>query len=109
MYNKIKPQKTSLKRNVSYQGERIEEKITRIVNNKEPIKDGAPRIYTERKDGVMPAYNIKTDRWEAAVDAMSVVDKVHKAKREERATIGEQAKQGMQKENETGGQSLQGT
>ena len=38
-----------------------------------PIEDGAPIIYTERKDGVNPAYNIRTDRWEIAQDAMEQV------------------------------------
>lgn len=87
MYKKNKITKTSLKVNTSYQGERIEEKINRIVNNKEPITDGAPLIYTDRKDGVQPEYDIRTDRWEIAVDAMDKVTKSHQAKREER--IGE--------------------
>ena len=43
-----------IKYNKSYVGERLEEKIQRITSNKEPIKDGAPLIYTERKNGVMP-------------------------------------------------------
>lgn len=59
------------------EGERIEEKIERIMSNKEPIKDGSPLIYTERKAGVMPENDIRTDRWEVAADAM---DKVAKAK-----------------------------
>ncbi len=59
------------------EGEPLEHKIERIVNNNEPITDGAPIIYTDRKDGVQPAYNIRTDRWEVATDAM---DKVHKSK-----------------------------
>jgi hypothetical protein len=79
-YEKAKP--TTIKVNASYQGERIEQKIQRIVNNKEPITDGAPIIYTERKDGVRPEYNIKTDRWEVAIDAMDVVSKTNTAKRE---------------------------
>ena len=37
-----------IKYNKSYVGERLEEKIQRITSNKEPIKDGAPLIYTER-------------------------------------------------------------
>ena len=41
--------------------EYIEEKVRRITENGEPIKDGAPIIYTERKDGVNPAFNIRTD------------------------------------------------
>ena len=62
MYNKNKPIKTGLSVNTSFQGETIEEKIRRITNNKEPITDGAPITYTERKDGVMPEYNIRTVR-----------------------------------------------
>ena len=55
------------------EGECIEEKVRRITENGEPIEDGAPIIYTERKNGVNPAYNIRTDRWEIAQDAMEQV------------------------------------
>jgi hypothetical protein len=75
---------STIELNDSVEGETIEEKIRRIVENKEPISEGADIIYTERKDGVSPAYDVRTDRFELAVDAM---DKVHKdklAKREER-------------------------
>lgn len=58
-------------------GERIETKVLRMLNNKEPIKDGAPMIYTERKDGVQAGYNIRTDRFELAADAM---DSIHRSK-----------------------------
>lgn len=64
------------------EGETIEHKIERIVANKEPIKDGAPEIFTERKDGVIAAYNIRTDRWEIAAEAMDVAVKSQEAKRE---------------------------
>ena len=33
----------------SYEGETIEAKVQRVVINKEPIEDGAPIIYTEKK------------------------------------------------------------
>ena len=75
---------TSIEFNDSVEGETIEEKIRRILDNKEPISEGADVIYTERKDGINPAYDVRTDRFELAIDAM---DKVHKdklAKREER-------------------------
>jgi hypothetical protein len=52
------------------------------VNENEPISDGAPRIFTERKDGVQAQYDIRTDRWEVAVDAMDAVAGSLKAKRE---------------------------
>ena len=55
-------------------GKPIEWKIERIVSNKEPISDGAPEIFTERKEGVKSAYNIRTDRWEIATEAMSKVE-----------------------------------
>lgn len=90
MYNKIPPYKTSLNVNEGYIGETIEKKIRRIINNKEPITDGAPLIYTERNEGVKPEFDIRTDRWEIAVDAMDKVDKTHKAKREERHKTPEQ-------------------
>lgn len=55
------------------EGEWIEEKVRRVVENGEPIEDGAPIVYTERKDGVKPEYNIRTDRWEIAQEAMEAV------------------------------------
>lgn len=112
MYKFKLPKPTTLIRNTSYVGERIEEKVNRIVNNKEPITDGAPRIFTDRKDGVLPAYDIRTDRFEIAIDAMDAVHKAQVAKREERAkTMGEQAKEGMKNESksEGGAQSTGGT
>ena len=60
----------------------LEQKIETIVSNKEPIKDGAPEIFTERKDGVIPAYDIRTDRWEIAAEAMDVVEANMAAKRD---------------------------
>ena len=83
-YRKNKATKTTIRRNESVIGETIEQKIERIVNNKEPITDGAPIIYTERKDGVQAGYDIRTDRFEVAIDAMDKVTKTHIVKREER-------------------------
>lgn len=99
MYYRQTPQKTTLKVNKAYEGETIEQKINRIVNNKEPITDGAPLIYTERKHGVQPAYNIRSDRFDIAIDAMDKVTKSHLAQRENR--LAAQAKEGMEKEAQT--------
>lgn len=65
------------------EGETIEDKVKRLISNKEPIKDGSPIIYTDRKDGVSPAYNIRTDRFEIAADAMDKVHRSKEAKRDE--------------------------
>ena len=67
--------------NKSYQGESIEDKLERIIQQKEPITDGAPLVFTERKDGVMPEYDIRTDRFDVAIDAMDAVQKSTMAKR----------------------------
>ena len=87
MYKQNKWNTTGFNVNESTQGETIETKVERIITLKEPIKDGAPPIYTERKDGVMPAYNIRTDRFEVAIDAMDKVTKSNMAKREAKATM----------------------
>lgn len=77
-----KPGKTKMKANTAYEGERLQDKIDRIVNNKEPITDGAPLIYTERKDGIMPEYDIRADKWDIAIDAMDKVAESNKMKRD---------------------------
>lgn len=61
----------------AYEGEAIETKCARITETGEPISDGAPLVYTEKKDGVQPQYNVRADKWEIAQEAM---DKVNRAK-----------------------------
>lgn len=75
--------KTLLKVNNSVEGETIEMKVERIMSNKEPITDSSEIIYTDRKDGVRPDYDIRTDRWEFAIDGMDKVTKAKLAKRDE--------------------------
>lgn len=57
------------------ESETIEKKVRRIVQNNEPITDGAPIIYTEKKDGVRPEFDIRTDKWQIAMDAMDAVNR----------------------------------
>lgn len=109
MYKKQPIIKTSLKRNTSVEGETIEQKIERIVNNKEPITDGAPPIYTERKDGVIPAYDIRTDRFELALDAMTVAEKGHAARREAREKERETKSDGKAEPTQGQGNAPEGT
>ena len=84
-----KPVKTQIKSVEKLEGEPIEHKIERIVSNKEPIKDGAPEIFTERADGVISAYNIRTDRWEIACDGMDLVGRSIQARRDNKAVVSE--------------------
>jgi len=93
MYKTPIMHKTLIKGEKPVEGESIEKKVRRLIENKEPIKDGSPLLYTERSKGVDPAHNIRTDRWEIATDAM---DKVHKSKLAKRDDKGvkEDAKKG---------------
>jgi len=89
MYKVQKPSKSKLEGVKSVAGERIEQKMQRILHNKEPITDGAPQNFTEVKDGVRPEFDIRTDRWDIAVEAMDGVHKNRIAKREEAAKTAE--------------------
>lgn len=108
MYKIPKYSRSSLKGVEKLEGEPLEWKVERILNNKEPITDGAPEIYTERKDGVAPGHNIRTDRWEIATDAMDAVVKSVQAKRESKAKLKEAVVIDMPIE-ESGAQSTNGT
>lgn len=90
------------------EGEPIEWKIERIVNNKEPITDGAPAIYTERSEGVVSAYNIRTDRWEIATEAMSKVEKSITAKRDNKGSVKDTKVVDINKNKDGGAESIQG-
>lgn len=96
--------KTLLEVNDCQEGEPIEIKVERILTNGEPITDGAPILYTERDDGVLPEYNPRTDKWEIAIDAMDKVHKTEIAKRNEKAL----SKEAETKEN-GGAESTQAT
>ena len=65
-----------------FEGEPIEEKVAKLIENNEPITDGAPIIYTEKKDGVLPQYDIRTDKWDIAQSAMDLANasKIAKSK-----------------------------
>jgi len=84
MYRYKQARPTTLQVNQQYVAETMEEKLRRLTNNNEPIDSIAQRIYTERKDGVQPEYNIRTDRWEIAAEGMDYITKSNLAKREER-------------------------
>ena len=97
MYNTPEMPQTSLAVNASYEAETLETKIERMISNKEPLEGDhpAPIIFTERKDGVGAAYNIRTDRFELAIEAADKIAKSYSARREERNKLGE-------KKDETG-------
>lgn len=83
------------------EGERLELKIDRMTQNNEPIGDSAPLIYTPRKDGVVAAYDIRTDKWDIALDAMEKVNRTRGkiselgGMREAKKSIDEEAKKAV--------------
>ena len=84
MIKKVITNKTSIRRIETREGETIETKVRRVMSNNEPIHDEAPLIYTERKEGVNPDYDIRSDRFDFALDAMSKIEKSKRAERENR-------------------------
>lgn len=58
-------------RHAEEEGENIELRLQKMVEGKEPIDLGAQIDYTERKQGVLPEYDIRTDRFELAMKAMN--------------------------------------
>ena len=55
-------------------GETLIKKIQRIMDENEPLKDGAPLIYTPKQAGVRADCNIRTDKWDIAMKAMNRVN-----------------------------------
>ena len=64
--------------NLTYQAEPREVKLRKIISGESNnMEDGVfPTIYTEKKDGVQPEFDIRTDRFEVAIDA---IDKINKS------------------------------
>lgn len=77
---------------LTYQAEPREVKLRKIISGESSnMEDGVfPIIYTEKKDGVLPEHDIRTDRFEVAIDAIdkinqSVANQVAKSKGETEA------------------------
>lgn len=62
--------------NITYQAEPREVKLRKIISGESSnMEDGVfPIIYTEKKDGVLPEYDIRTDRFEVAIEAMDKIN-----------------------------------
>lgn len=108
----IKPKLYSRPPETNYEfqdGESIENKVRRITENNEPITDGAPIIYTNRDDGVLPAYNIRTDRWEIAQQAMDAVNQANLAKSKNYGNIEKEDKKALDSTDMSNSSASQGS
>lgn len=61
---------------LTYEAEPREVKLRKIISGEASnMEDGVfPTIYTEKKDGVLPEYDIRTDRFEVAIEAMDKIN-----------------------------------
>ena len=55
-------------------GETLIKKWQRILDEGEPLTDGAPLIYTPKQAGVKPEFNVRADKWDIAMNAMDRVN-----------------------------------
>lgn len=55
-------------------GETLIKKCQRILDEGEPLTDGAPMIYTPKQAGVKPECNVRSDKWDIAMKAMDRVN-----------------------------------
>ena len=71
----IKHKPTDIKtKGVLRDGQSLEEFLRKAMAGKEPIQATAKITYNDRKDGVLPQHDIRTDRWDLA---MMQTDKIH--------------------------------
>ena len=75
-----------------YIGESLEEKIRRVTETNQPIEAISQMIYTERKDGVLPAYDIRADKWDIAQQAMNTICTANRERREKKQVDKQAAK-----------------
>lgn len=90
-------------------GEELITKIRRVLDENEPLTDGAPLIYTPKEKGVIPEYNIRTDKWQLAMGAMDRVSEYklseYMKKSELKTEEGNNELNNPTKTNETNGNS----
>lgn len=77
-----RPYNTTIRINASYEAKPIEIILEEVTTTNEPISADAPIIYTSRADGVQAGYDIRTDRFDVAIEAMDRVQKTKIGQRE---------------------------
>lgn len=87
-YPTLKPY-TTLENIKLVEGESIETRVRKMVESGEPITDTAPLIYTEKKDGIINDYDIRSDKFDVALTALDTLSKTSIAKNNQ---IAEEAK-----------------
>lgn len=82
MKHRIIKNKSKFSINTSVVGQPLTDILERAITTKEPIDTSVGKVeYTERKDGVNPAHNIRTDKMDLALEATDKVTKAYAARR----------------------------
>lgn len=91
MYKQFPPKGTSIRKYEVTEGETIEQMMRRIQHNNEPIEANKTigRVYHERREGVTPETNIRSDAFDLALEGAEIAVGAHVKKREERQSKGE--------------------
>jgi hypothetical protein len=76
--HKIK-RNNNLKVNNSYSAESLERTIERRLSNGDDLNDKVNLLFYDVSDGVMPGTNVRTDRFDVALDGMTMIEKTKKA------------------------------
>lgn len=80
MYRKNNTRKSSFDVNGSVEGEYLFQSLKRKLDNSEKISSEVTLIYTDKKDGVLAGYNIRTDKWEIALDGIDKIQRSREAR-----------------------------
>lgn len=86
-YKQIPIRKSTLGSVKMNEGITIENMVARFMNNQTDIERTQPLLYTERKEGVKAGYDIRSDRFDIAIDAMDKSAKSMTAKREDKLRV----------------------
>lgn len=67
-------QESLIKINTSYEGEPIEREVEKLLAGEVELEATGSPIYTKKADGVLPEYDIRTDRFAIGQDAMGKIN-----------------------------------
>lgn len=71
-----------IRRNETYEAKSIETMLAERMDGQDIEMGGKALLYTEKKDGVIPETNIRSDRWDLAMMALDSVERSRVARRD---------------------------
>jgi len=87
-----RPERTTIVCNDSYEGESIEEKMRRVRLQNAPIEETGAGIWPEGEE-VLPLHDVRTDRFDLALDAANNTEKAKTARGEAAPEMQEEGKE----------------